>query len=152
MNFSMQANGAEILRLACCLATERGLTVCAPVHGAILIEAPAVEIDSHVAALQACMREASRVVLEGLEFGSEAKIVGWPDRYTDKRGEEMWTTVTRLLEDLENNCDRYIVALSGRLGSPRDRLARSIFPDLVNTCTNSVRLGPARHSAELVRP
>ena len=80
------------------------------------------------AALQACMREASRVVLEGLEFGSEAKIVGWPNRYTDKRGEEMWTTVTRLLEDLENNCDRYIVALSGRLGSPRDRLARSIFP------------------------
>jgi hypothetical protein len=150
MNFSMQANGAEILRLACCLATERGLTVCAPVHGAILIEAPAVEIDSHVAALQACMREASRVMLGGLELGSEAKIVGWPDRYTDKWGEEMWTTVTRLLEDLENNCDRYIVALSGRLGSPRDRLARSIFPDLVNTCTNSVRLGPARHSAELV--
>ena len=24
-NFSMQANGAEMLRLACCLATERGI-------------------------------------------------------------------------------------------------------------------------------
>src|SRR5215208_1573604 len=31
MNFPMQANGAEMLRLACCLATERGLAVCAPV-------------------------------------------------------------------------------------------------------------------------
>ena len=29
-NFPMQANGAEMLRLACCLATERGIEVCAP--------------------------------------------------------------------------------------------------------------------------
>ena len=69
MNFPMQANGAEMLRLACCLATERGLAVCAPVHDAILIEAPAAEIDEHVAALQACMREASRIVLGGLGAG-----------------------------------------------------------------------------------
>src|SRR5262249_15536967 len=39
-NFPMQANGAEMLRLACCLATERGISVCAPVHDAILIQAP----------------------------------------------------------------------------------------------------------------
>src|SRR5262249_1786211 len=30
-NFPMQANGAEMMRLACCLATERGIQVCAPV-------------------------------------------------------------------------------------------------------------------------
>jgi hypothetical protein len=30
MNFPMQANGAEMLRLACCLATETGIGVCAP--------------------------------------------------------------------------------------------------------------------------
>ena len=28
-NFPVQANGAEMLRLACCLATERGIAVCA---------------------------------------------------------------------------------------------------------------------------
>jgi len=39
-NFPMQANGAEMLRLACCMATERGICVCAPVHDALLIEAP----------------------------------------------------------------------------------------------------------------
>ena len=39
-NFPMQANGAEMLRLACCLATERGIEVCAPVHDAVLIAAP----------------------------------------------------------------------------------------------------------------
>ena len=36
-NFPMQANGAEMLRLACCFATERGIEVCAPVHDAVLI-------------------------------------------------------------------------------------------------------------------
>jgi len=98
MNFPMQANGAEMLRLACCLATERGLAVCAPVHDAILIEAPLDKIDEHAAALQACMREASRVVLVGLELGNDAKIVRWPERYADKRGKVMWNTVTRLLD------------------------------------------------------
>ena len=40
LNFPMQANGAEMLRLACCLATERGIQVCAPIHDAVLICAP----------------------------------------------------------------------------------------------------------------
>src|SRR5262249_55505267 len=39
-NFPMQGNGSEMLRLACCLATEQGIRVCWPVHDAILIEAP----------------------------------------------------------------------------------------------------------------
>ena len=34
-NFPMQANGAEMMRIAACLATERGIEVCAPVHDAI---------------------------------------------------------------------------------------------------------------------
>ena len=106
MNFPMQANGAEMLRLACCLATEQGLAVCAPVHDAILIEAPAAEIEVHVAALQACMREASRVVLDGLELGSEAQVVRWPDRYADKRGQVMWDTVTRLLDAASDRRER----------------------------------------------
>ena len=110
MNFPMQANGAEMLRLACCLATERGLRVCAPVHDAILVEAPAAGIEGHVAALRACMREASRVVLDGLELGSEAQVVRWPERYTDKRGEVMWQTVMRLLEGAAGHEDGRRVA------------------------------------------
>jgi DNA polymerase I len=95
----MQANGAEMLRLACCLATERGIRVCAPVHDALLVEAPLDEIDGQVAGLQGCMREASRVVLGGaLELGSDAKVVRWPERYLDERGAVMWDTVARLLD------------------------------------------------------
>jgi DNA polymerase I-like protein with 3'-5' exonuclease and polymerase domains len=97
-NYSMQANGAEMLRLACCSATERGIRVCAPVHDALLIEAPLHEIDERVEELQACMREASRIVLGGvLELGSDAKVVRWPERYTDERG-GMWETAVRLLD------------------------------------------------------
>jgi DNA polymerase I len=36
-NFPMQANGAEMLRLACCLAVERGVEIVGPVHDATLI-------------------------------------------------------------------------------------------------------------------
>src|SRR5437763_8851187 len=58
-NFPMQANGAEMMRLAACLATERGVAVCCPVHDAFLVEADADEAEAEVARMQACMGEAS---------------------------------------------------------------------------------------------
>lgn len=100
-NFPCQANGADMLRLACCLATERGVMVCAPVHDALLIEAAAGEIETAVAACQAAMCEASKVVLSGFALRTDAKIVAHPDRYTDGRGEKMWATVLGLLAELE---------------------------------------------------
>jgi DNA polymerase I len=102
MNFPMQANGAEMLRLACCLATEAGVQVCAPVHDAVLIEAKTERIEADVARLQAIMAEASSIVLGGvLSLASDAKIVRWPDRYSDGRGRVMWQTVTRLVAEVE---------------------------------------------------
>jgi DNA polymerase I len=62
-NFPMQANGAEMLRLACCLAIERGIEVCAPVHDAVLICAPLDRLNAEVARMRACMAEASRAYL-----------------------------------------------------------------------------------------
>ncbi len=96
-NFPMQANGAEMLRLACCLVTERGITVCAPVHDALLIEAPVGEITHAVDVTQAAMEEASRNVLDGFRLRSDAKIVMPGQRYSDKRGDAMWKTVTDIL-------------------------------------------------------
>lgn len=96
-NFPMQANGAEMMRLAACLATERGINVCCPVHDAFFIEADADAIDEEVVRMQACMREASELVLPGFPLRSEPKIVRYPDRYTDPRGEAMWQTVWQLL-------------------------------------------------------
>jgi hypothetical protein len=100
-NFPMQANGAEMLRLACCLATERGIEVCAPVHDAVLICAPLGKLDTDIAAMRAAMAEASRVVLKGFELGTDAAVVRHPDRYADKRGMRMWAEVTSLIEQID---------------------------------------------------
>jgi hypothetical protein len=100
-NFPMQGNGAEMLRLACCLATERGIRVCAPVHDALLVEGAAGDIEEVVAVTQAAMREASEVVLWGFPLRTEAKIVRYPDRYMDPRGERMWTLAIRLLDTFD---------------------------------------------------
>jgi hypothetical protein len=98
-NFPMQANGAEILRLACCLATEAGIAICAPVHDALLIEAPLDAIDHSVAQVQRVMAEASCIVLGRLELRSDATIVRYPDRYLDARGRHMWETVQAVLAE-----------------------------------------------------
>jgi DNA polymerase family A len=97
-NFPMQANGAEMLRLACCLATERGIQVCAPVHDAVLICAPLERLETDVARMQEAMREASRIVLDGFELGTDAQIVRYPDRYMDERGAAMWDRVMKLID------------------------------------------------------
>jgi hypothetical protein len=74
-NFPIQAGCAEIMRVAACLATERGLPVCAPVHDAFLICSPIDRVKDDTAAMQACMAEASRVALGGFELGTDANTV-----------------------------------------------------------------------------
>jgi hypothetical protein len=95
----MQANGAEMLRLACCIGTERGIEICAPVHDAMLICAPLDRLDADVTRLQQAMAEASRIVLDGFELGTDAKIVRYPDRYMDERGTVMWDRVMKLIDE-----------------------------------------------------
>jgi hypothetical protein len=96
-NFPMQANGAEMLRLACCLATERGIEVCAPIHDAVLICAPLDQLEDDIAAMRAAMADASRLVLDGFELRSDASRVLYPDRYQDSRGVAMWQQVMNLI-------------------------------------------------------
>jgi hypothetical protein len=96
-NFLMQGTGAEMLRIACCLATERGVEVCAPVHDAVLIAAPLHQLDDAILTMREAMREASAAVLSGFELGTDVKIVRYPNRYSDPRGEEMWARVMKLI-------------------------------------------------------
>jgi hypothetical protein len=98
-NFPMQANGAEMLRLACCLATERRVRVCAPVHDAILIEAPVTELEEATATAKRAMADASDQVLAGFQLRSDEKLIRYPDRYVDERGQLMWTTVWDLIRE-----------------------------------------------------
>ena len=96
-NWPMQAHGAEMLRLACVLATERGLGICAPVHDALVAEARLEDLESTIEALQSAMAEASRIVLDGFVLRSEAKTFSYPDRFEDGRGKDMWNLVRGLI-------------------------------------------------------
>ena len=96
-NFPMQANAAEMLRLSCIFATERGVEVCAPVHDALLICAPLDRLEADIATTRAAMAEASRLVLGGFEIRTDVKVVRYPDRYTDPRGMTMWQRIMALI-------------------------------------------------------
>ena len=101
LNYPMQANGAEMLRLACCLATESGIEVVAPVHDAVMICAPFDRLNADIERTRAAMAEASRVVLDGFELRTDVHVFSYPDRYADKRGAEMWQRVMALLNEAE---------------------------------------------------
>ena len=96
-NFPMQANGAEIMRVAAIKAVQAGVQVCAPVHDAFLIEAPLDQIDDAVVTMKRCMRDAGEVVLKGFPLRSDAKVWRYPERFQDKRGIAMWRLVQRVL-------------------------------------------------------
>jgi len=101
MNWPMQSDAAEMLRIACCLATEAGLTVAAPIHDAILLEASTDRIYEDVDRLKHIMQEASELVLgEGKICGVDVNIIHYPNRFQDERGAEMWDIIMKLLDDV----------------------------------------------------
>ena len=101
-NFPIQANGNEMLRLACSLGAEHGVKICAPIHDAVLIEAGADQIGDAVSAMQTAMAEASRIVLGGLAVGTDVEVISWPKRYVDERGRAMWSRIMDLLDALDS--------------------------------------------------
>ena len=90
-NWPLQANAAEMMRLATIRAVRDGIRVCAIVHDAFLIEAPKSEIDDAVYHMREIMAEASRLVLRVLSLRTSCKITRFPDRYEDPRGKRMWS-------------------------------------------------------------
>lgn len=102
-NFLMQGNGAEMLRLACCLIAESSIKICAPVHDAILIEAPLDQLDNAIEKTKALMSEASAIVLNGFRLASDAEVIRYPDRYSDERGAKMWETVLTFLNEMKKS-------------------------------------------------
>jgi hypothetical protein len=98
LNWPMQAGGADMLRLACTRIVKGGIRLCAPVHDAILIEAPVELIGSHVEDARSAMVWASTMVLGGRSCRVEADVYAYPDRYMDaERGARMWNRVMKLV-------------------------------------------------------
>jgi hypothetical protein len=98
MNWPMQTAGSEMMRAAAIAATEAGIEVNCPVHDAFVISGPVGRINDDVAHMREIMRKAGRVVTGGLDLKTDVKIAAWPDRYMDKRGLVMWSTIMKLLD------------------------------------------------------
>jgi hypothetical protein len=96
-NFLIQANGAEMLRIAICLAIKAGIKVCAPVHDAILIEASLDELAEHIKLTQVAMEKASQTVLSGFKLRTDVKRIDYPNRYFDKRGVDTWRMISQVM-------------------------------------------------------
>ena len=103
-NFPMQSNGAEMLRLACCFVIEANIKICAPVHDALLIEAPEDEIESVIAETQRLMERASTVILPGFKLLTDCKKISHPDRYKDSRDKDtkIWELVNGIIDSFDS--------------------------------------------------
>jgi hypothetical protein len=115
-NWPMQANGAEMMRIAAIAATEAEIEICAPVHDAFLISAPIDRIDEDVTKMREIMAKAGRLVT-GIDVRTDVKVVRSPDRYMDERGAPMWSQVMRLLEQVERKAGDTLTLLPVALAS-----------------------------------
>jgi DNA polymerase I len=102
-NFPMQAHGAEMLRLALVYATEKGLGICAPLHDAIFVVAPADQETWATETLRDCMERAAIDIL-GVKIPIEMFVVRYPERFVpdDKpMAVEVWKKMMTSLEKAE---------------------------------------------------
>jgi hypothetical protein len=100
-NFPIQSTGSEVLHVACILAERRGVQIVAPVHDAIMAQAPLGQAEDASAALDRAMRDAAAIVLRGYELPTDVQMVRPGERYFDDRGEAMWNTVNKLVTKRE---------------------------------------------------
>jgi DNA polymerase-1 len=127
LNFPMQAMGAAILQRAVYFTQQAGVQVCAPIHDAILIQAPVEDIRDHAWRAKEAMQRASRDLLGGFTIQvdgwgkhSPDDFIVWPHHYTDGRGRGMWAKLAPILgvnpfDELE----------APRIKRPRERMPAS---------------------------
>ena len=108
LNFPMQANGAELMRLVFASAGDLPIIGCA--HDSFIVEDRADRIEQTIRELQEIMRAASRDLLGGFELRADCKLTEdvtlFPDRFIDKREREdemqHWNWLMQLIEEAEH--------------------------------------------------
>jgi DNA polymerase family A len=99
-NFPMQANGAEMLRLAAWRMCEAGIVPNMLVHDGLVIEA---RNEEQIEQAKEIMRTAGRKVCDGLEIGVDVdQRLEHGARYRDKRpvAQQMWATMMQALQEI----------------------------------------------------
>jgi hypothetical protein len=102
-NYAAQANAAELMRLAACIATEEGIEIGMPVHDQFIAIAPSTEAQAVANRLGQIMVEAGAALFgRALTFRSTHKIIPHGQRYTDQRDLETWPFAVAEARRLEN--------------------------------------------------
>jgi DNA polymerase family A len=106
LNYPMQANSAELMRLIFVRASGIRLIGCA--HDSFLIEDTIKRIEQTVIEMAEIIKQASRDLFGGFELrvdcNSETDIVRYPDRFVDERereeGMRHWNRLMNLIEEV----------------------------------------------------
>jgi hypothetical protein len=112
LNFPMQANDSELLRLVFARAGDLPIIGCA--HDSFILEDRSDRIKQTVQEMQEVMRAVSRDLLGGFELRADCDpdkdIVHYPDRFVDKRERDdkmrHWNWLMRLIEEAEDDAVR----------------------------------------------
>jgi DNA polymerase I-like protein with 3'-5' exonuclease and polymerase domains len=110
LNYPMQANGAELMRLVIVRAGHLPLIGCA--HDSFIVEDTIERIEQTVAELREIIRQASRDLFSGFElradYNPETDCVRYPGRFVDEREREdemrHWNWLMALIEEAKNAC------------------------------------------------
>jgi hypothetical protein len=108
LNYPMQANAAELMRLIIVRASNLPLIGCA--HDSFIVEDTIERIEQTVAELREIIRQASRDLFGGFElradYNPETDCVRYPDRFVDEREREdemrHWNWLIALIEEAKN--------------------------------------------------
>jgi hypothetical protein len=100
MNHPAQSAGSDMMRMAAIAAVEAGIEVCAPVHDAFLIAAPADRLDHDIEAMVAIMQRAGERVAGIPVRAACASVARYPERFVPERGQETWKMVQAALSSI----------------------------------------------------
>ena len=131
LNFPMQANGGELMRLVFVRSSRLNLIGCA--HDSFLIEDAIDRIEQSAAELQVIMRQAS-TDLFGRELRADCNpdkdIVRYPDRFVDEReredGMRHWNWFMALIAEEENEGERSADHRSGIAVTEAERVKTQV--------------------------
>jgi DNA polymerase I-like protein with 3'-5' exonuclease and polymerase domains len=92
-NWPMQANAAEMLRIAVHHMLINGIKVCATIHDAVLVECFTGQLEDTKHDIQTCMNLASQQILDGYILRADHYVVPEGENYVDEDGIEFWKKV-----------------------------------------------------------
>ena len=99
-NWPVQSLGAVMLHQSLLLMRDAGLRVVATLHDAIFIESTEELAEAEEALAHLLMRQASADVMQSPYYcGVESKLIRYGERYTDKRGDALFSQIVELLDE-----------------------------------------------------